>query len=590
MAHVPKGKGPEPIKKLPQLIRAAQRALDAERPDEALAPLLDAWRLRRDSQLADLIDAVSAAADEPLADIEGATVRERLQAARALLAAQHPEDLPRILRVFADYFRAATGKRLREELLRWPRDPRLPATVIPLLPLNTPYGYRVQQDLLQLICQQEDPRVLQRLAALRFTGEGEGLEHGARWQIADAIADHGSVEEEPLPQELARIVEALLRARRPELDVVDDSELRQQLLSAVYADPGSDEPRAVYADWLQERGDPHGELIALQLTQAERKLRPEEKRRVDALLEEHADEWVDALKPYLREEVEFARGFPSKVSIAPHADEALGETAWSTVETAIFPRGGPVLELLASDCLKGLRHVRDVSVSAIPDLVEFHAELVSVHIWDVPDTTQTVCEEGALPALDQLAYLEKLSTLGFRWCHPAALASYWKRRSVPKGLEALALFNSEWATYHGVDHQGDLIAERSWNTSRQRFSRRSSALDFAQAHARAVPSRIRTISVGEHWGSGWSCSLERDAQGQFSKLRAHWRRGAEQTLVSQRDDLVAFFAQSACHDYTELNISAERSLRWSQRDLSALQAALKPQKRLISCSLPEPWR
>ncbi|MFT3697738.1 MAG: TIGR02996 domain-containing protein [Kofleriaceae bacterium] len=40
------------------------------------------------------------------------------------------------------------------------------------------------------------------------------------------------------------------------------------LVDAVLADPSSDAPRLVFADWLNDRGDPRGELIALQLTRA----------------------------------------------------------------------------------------------------------------------------------------------------------------------------------------------------------------------------------------------------------------------------------------------------------------------------------
>ena len=37
-----------------------------------------------------------------------------------------------------------------------------------------------------------------------------------------------------------------------------------ELLEAVYAAPDDDGRRLVYADWLQEHGDPRGELIVLQ--------------------------------------------------------------------------------------------------------------------------------------------------------------------------------------------------------------------------------------------------------------------------------------------------------------------------------------
>jgi uncharacterized protein (TIGR02996 family) len=41
-----------------------------------------------------------------------------------------------------------------------------------------------------------------------------------------------------------------------------------KLLAEVYASPDDDAPRLVYADWLQERDDPRGEFIALQIARA----------------------------------------------------------------------------------------------------------------------------------------------------------------------------------------------------------------------------------------------------------------------------------------------------------------------------------
>jgi len=38
------------------------------------------------------------------------------------------------------------------------------------------------------------------------------------------------------------------------------------LLAAIHADPEDSAARAVYADWLIERGNPRGERIALQLS------------------------------------------------------------------------------------------------------------------------------------------------------------------------------------------------------------------------------------------------------------------------------------------------------------------------------------
>ena len=45
----------------------------------------------------------------------------------------------------------------------------------------------------------------------------------------------------------------------------------EDLLAAVYEDPASDAPRAVYADWLLDQGHPLGEFIQLQLARAKRR-------------------------------------------------------------------------------------------------------------------------------------------------------------------------------------------------------------------------------------------------------------------------------------------------------------------------------
>ena len=40
--------------------------------------------------------------------------------------------------------------------------------------------------------------------------------------------------------------------------------MTRELLDEVLGHPDDDVPRRVYADWLSERGDPRGELIAVQ--------------------------------------------------------------------------------------------------------------------------------------------------------------------------------------------------------------------------------------------------------------------------------------------------------------------------------------
>ena len=68
------------------------------------------------------------------------------------------------------------------------------------------------------------------------------------------------------------------------------------LLQAVYTAPDDDAPRLVYADWLEERGDPRAEFIRAQVERAmtpEWDPRHEElEAREQELLREHYEEWA----------------------------------------------------------------------------------------------------------------------------------------------------------------------------------------------------------------------------------------------------------------------------------------------------------
>jgi uncharacterized protein (TIGR02996 family) len=67
------------------------------------------------------------------------------------------------------------------------------------------------------------------------------------------------------------------------------------LLAAICDDTDDDQLRLVYADWLEERGDPRAELIRVEIEYArlpKRDLRREPLRRRDAeLLAQHAERW-----------------------------------------------------------------------------------------------------------------------------------------------------------------------------------------------------------------------------------------------------------------------------------------------------------
>ncbi|MFK7768989.1 MAG: TIGR02996 domain-containing protein [Mariniblastus sp.] len=86
----------------------------------------------------------------------------------------------------------------------------------------------------------------------------------------------------------------------------------------VVADPHSDEPRLVYADWLEERGDPRGEFIRVQCeletTNDLQKEFYELSVRSEQLIAQYGEQWAGELEQDFRRS-EFRRGFIDKITI-----------------------------------------------------------------------------------------------------------------------------------------------------------------------------------------------------------------------------------------------------------------------------------
>lgn len=114
-----------------------------------------------------------------------------------------------------------------------------------------------------------------------------------------------------------------------------DSSTGQALEQAILDNPDDLGAYGVYADWLQEQGDPRGEFIAVQLI-LEDEERPAEERkhlqeRERELLQTHQEEWLGGLAPYVvhqkglheyyaqndayRHRCQFRRGLPFGIRI-----------------------------------------------------------------------------------------------------------------------------------------------------------------------------------------------------------------------------------------------------------------------------------
>ena len=86
-------------------------------------------------------------------------------------------------------------------------------------------------------------------------------------------------------------------------------DVERALLAAIHERPETDEPRLVYADWLMQQGDPHGQFIALQCAHAgQDEVAAKVVRQTRQLLDAHARGWFAPLAGGARVDIEIIRG------------------------------------------------------------------------------------------------------------------------------------------------------------------------------------------------------------------------------------------------------------------------------------------
>lgn len=115
--------------------------------------------------------------------------------------------------------------------------------------------------------------------------------------------------------------------------LVEDDTIAK-LRAAVWADPGSDAVRTVYADALLDRGDPRGELIALQLGRARTGGAATERER--DLVARYGAACAMPLAPYLETGFTLERGFLRECVVNYRVElpkELCAHPSWSTVDS-----------------------------------------------------------------------------------------------------------------------------------------------------------------------------------------------------------------------------------------------------------------
>lgn len=147
--------------------------------------------------------------------------------------------------------------------------------------------------------------------------------------------------------------------------VTPDDERTRELRAAVWEAPHSDDAsRMVYADYLQDRGDPRGELVALQVTRA-RTGEPASDRE-HQLVRRIGPDCAQPLTPYLAPGLVLERGFVAKCTVndVVMPDAIAQHIAWRTVDDVTTTNGS----LLINPHLRARR--AGMGGSQLVDLVE----------------------------------------------------------------------------------------------------------------------------------------------------------------------------------------------------------------------------
>jgi uncharacterized protein (TIGR02996 family) len=318
------------ISQVAALLREARSQVEQGHGDEALTVLLRAWEKARLPAVTALIEQIDA--QLPVVLLSPQTEQQRrylawCERAKAKRAADVGPLLHEFEAVLAEQKTRAHFVRGRIRVLRtFPPDPRIGRFAARSFEAN-PY----EHELGLLAKKNIDPAQTLRAIELR---EAQ-LRHVPK------------VDQAELADELLKLEDAVSGATfHPVAEAHPEGpgfESEAALLAAVYANPADEALRQIYADRLNERGDPRGEFITLQFQRAAGAQTVEGQKRELSLLRKHGADWLGALAPFVvKSEAQFAKGFASVVTCNVkriyQARQSFDFAEWSTVKEIRFDK------------------------------------------------------------------------------------------------------------------------------------------------------------------------------------------------------------------------------------------------------------
>ena len=421
----------------------ALQHLEARRLPDALQLMLEAWSECRDASLADCIDELDAAVarSRPPLPLGGSN---KQRAWLAACDAAGPLDRSRLYETITESTPGAAAARVLR-LAKLPPDPRLARNLWAYLK-NVPYPGKAARSFYQHVAAQlialEDRRFDEDIVTTsqsdhtsgyytvnRLKGVGSRTALKAfRELVTEVEAREPLAVDEATRKQIAQLVEQVPRAAA----AGSGEDTMAALLAAVYDAPDDDAPRLVYADLLQQRGDPRGEFIMLQCLRG-----PDDppSRRERSLLKKYGDGWLEGLGDFLLKGGRtFRRGFLSacRYHHGRLDPNPVGVPAWATVEELdcsahVYTSGSA--DIIMQPHVRALRTVRGITESDLAAICGCPRSLAleSIHL-------RRGTARGVRAALKGCTSLPRLRVLDLTHCSIAGADLVKLRAAVPAGV------------------------------------------------------------------------------------------------------------------------------------------------------------
>ena len=384
--------------------------------DGALDELLTVWADVRSPELAVLIEALIAS--RPREPLRGPTRKARRAEWVEIVEEHDPLDIPRLMDSLTTFL-CGDATRLLEGLAEQRPSPLLASRLLAFV-LEPPDNYQGQRQvkfwdqLVRVMKRSADPRArdplleyVQRLQKIERSYNGlSGVQARLLPQLTEYLGSLDALDTTLPKQELEAChrLAAKLEAR----DDAGAKDRAEALLQQVYAEPGDDDLRMVLADALTEVGDDRGELIVIQMREANGdKLSREMRRRQRELLTMYGRTWLGPIEPALQKsELAYRRGFPAKGRVqeyqVPNLEAVLARPEWTTFEELDVSRLSKPGALVLRRDMTQLRRVWGMNAEVFECERELPIETLSLRVDGLHWRRSVIARCRALPHLRHL--------------------------------------------------------------------------------------------------------------------------------------------------------------------------------------------